>query len=450
MRTTRRLLAAALGAALLARAAVAADPGPAPAPARQQAAGTQDLTAAVEAIRPSLVTVITTITQEGRDLPSVSTGIIATSDGHILTASSTVAAGTSYHVRLHDATLHPAALHATDAVTGLAMLKIAQPPAGLVPARLADSSALRVGQWVIAAGNQFGIETDTLPGYSVGIIGGLNVSVPFNEGRHHNLIRTDAPTNAGCVGGPLVDALGRVVAINTAICSSTGTWQGVGYAIPSNDVAAALPKLIAGTTTRRGWLGLQIASEKPLVIGSVLPDTPADKAGLRQGDTLLAFDNAPIDTALQLIDIVAATPPGTTVTLAIERDGAAQNIPVTIAPRPADIGNHYPPANNNPPDHPAPPTGDGEPRSALPDDIRRELEDAARNFSTVLQKSCDRLRDPATLDQVKHLCETIPGVQLRIQTSPGPDDLTQENLHLRQRIAELEAQLKHQQPAPGQ
>jgi serine protease Do len=265
------------------------------------------------------------------------TGMIATADGYILTNNHVVGGAQELEVRLPDNRTLRARVVGTDPKTDLAVLKV--DAVGLHPVRMGDSDDLKVGQWVMAAGNPFGLTSS----FSAGIIsatGRSNVGVADYE----DFIQTDAAINPGNSGGPLVDLHGDVVGINTAIFSQTGGSMGIGFAIPSNMAHSVMTSLIAHGHVVRGWLGVEIqnlnhglagsfgySSTKGALVSSVTSGGPADRAGMKSGDIITRFDGHEVDDVAKLRDRVADTEPGHRADVEVYRDGHPLTLHVAIS-----------------------------------------------------------------------------------------------------------------------
>ena len=207
----------------------------------------------------------------------------------------------------------------------------------MVPA-FADSSQLEVGEWVVAIGNPFGL-SNTL---TVGVVSAKGrTSIGIND--YEDFIQTDAAINPGNSGGPLVDLDGKVVGINTAIFSRSGGYMGVGFAIPSNLVSEITNQLIKSGKVTRGFLGIVIQQITPdlaksfnvkpgqgIIVSQVSEDSPAKKAGLRQGDVIISFRGKPVKEVGQFRNLVALIPPGSHEEFLILRDGKKMKLNITI------------------------------------------------------------------------------------------------------------------------
>jgi serine protease Do len=264
-------------------------------------------------------------------------GVIVSEDGYILTNNHVVGDADEVTVTLSDKRQFSAEIIGTDKSTDLAVLKINA--SDLKPAPLGDSEELDVGEWVVAMGSPFGLEQTVTAGI-VSATSRANVGITDYE----DFIQTDAAINPGNSGGPLVNLKGEVVGINTAIATRNGGYMGVGFAIPSQMARYVLDGIIADGHVTRGWLGAVIQnlnhelaesfgydSIEGVLIGDVVADGPADRAGLKPGDIVLRFNGQAVQTANELQNAVAATEPETKAELEIFRDGDRTTITVQIA-----------------------------------------------------------------------------------------------------------------------
>ena len=265
------------------------------------------------------------------------TGFVVSTDGVILTNNHVVEGADEVTVRFDDEREVAAEVVGTDPKTDLAVLRI-ESDADLVAAPLGDSDALRVGEWVIAAGNPFGLSSS----FTAGIIsakGRANMGITDYE----DFIQTDAAINPGNSGGPLLNLRGEVVGINTAILSRSGGSMGVGFAIPVNMARDIMTSLLEEGRVVRGWLGVAIQRLDPdlaasfgyegdvgILVADVNDNTPARRAGLRSGDIIVAYDGDPVESFERFRADVAGTRPGTEVTMEIYRDGSFEKLEVEI------------------------------------------------------------------------------------------------------------------------
>jgi serine protease Do len=285
------------------------------------------------------------IPQERRER-SLGSGVIVTADGYLLTNNHVVEGADEIKVLLSDGrTVHDAKLIGTDPQTDIAVLKIER-AADLPAIPLADSDALEVGDLVIAIGNPFGVgQTVTSGIVSATGRGGMGIL------DYEDFIQTDASINPGNSGGALVDAAGRLVGINTAILSRSGSSSGVGFAVPVNLARYVLERIVADGKVTRGQLGVMIQpitpelakefnlpAAKGALVGEVTRRSPAERAGIKDGDVIVEFDGRPVEDSRHLRLLVAQTPPGTTVRLKIVRDGQEQTLTAKLEEAPATGG----------------------------------------------------------------------------------------------------------------
>ena len=273
--------------------------------------------------------------QKGYKQQSLGTGFIIDKNGYILTNNHVVEQADGITVKLSDNTEFEAKIVGRDPKTDLALIKI-EVNSELSALQFGDSDALEIGDWVIAIGNPFGLGHTVTAGI---------VSAKFRRigaGSYDNFIQTDASINPGNSGGPLLNVKGEVVGINTAIFSKTGGSVGIGFAIPINMVNNLLPQLKEGKIIR-GWLGVSIQKITPEIknklglksiegalVGDVVSNSPAEKAGIERGDVIVSFDSKEIKEVDDLPYIVASTPTDSVVDLKLIRNGKEKTIKVTI------------------------------------------------------------------------------------------------------------------------
>ena len=327
-----------------------------PQPAFAQQACTESLASLYERVSPSVVSIqVTKINKakpQRRFETVVGSGVVIERDGHLLTNAHVVDGAASLSITLDSGTRTPARVLGMDTVTDLALLRI-ETPSPLPAARLGDSSALHVGDEVVAIGNPMGLEQTM----TRGIVSGLNRILPGLA--EQPMIQTDAPINPGNSGGPLVDRCGAVVGINTFISEEANS---IGFALPINAGKAILRDLRETGRVIRPWLGLQgreIDSQVtsilrlPLspgyLIEIVFDGSPAERAGVRGGslsvvvqgeeylvggDILTAIEGTPIRTHQDYLAKTKALKPGQRTRITILRDGQRRELSLTVGERP--------------------------------------------------------------------------------------------------------------------
>lgn len=260
-----------------------------------------------------------------RRISSVGSGFIIDAGGLIVTNNHVVAGAEQIAVTLNNGETLKARLVGRDEKADLALLKV-QPRKPLPAAHFGDSNRTRVGDWVIAIGNPFGLGSTV----TAGIVSARNRDI--DAGPYDDFIQTDAPINKGNSGGPLFDMDGNVVGINSAIFSPTGGSVGIGFAIPSNMARDIVGQLRAFGRVRRGWVGINIQPAPgggARVVG-VNGGGPAAKAGIRNGDVIVGFDGKRISDSRALARLAAAAPVGKTVAVDIRRGNARFTARLTV------------------------------------------------------------------------------------------------------------------------
>jgi serine protease Do len=274
-----------------------------------------------------------------QEVVGAGSGFIVDPAGFIASNNHVVGNASRVVVALQDGTELPARIIGTDEATDLAVLKV-ESRTSLPAVPWGNSSALRVGQWVLAAGNPFRLGGSV----TVGIVSarGREIGVgPFDD-----FIQTDAAVNPGNSGGPLFNTAGEVIGINTAIYSPTGAYAGISFATPSDIARPVIDALLHGGRVERGWLGVSVrdqpgepgsAGPRGVLVAAVERGSPAARAGLRIGDTVVALNGERVESSRTLVRGVAAVPPGQTVTLTVMRDGRAIELPIQVGRRPARL-----------------------------------------------------------------------------------------------------------------
>lgn len=277
---------------------------------------------------------------------SLGSGFFVSPDGYIVTNFHVVNGADVIKVTMDDqngkSRNMTAKLIGSDEETDLALLKV-DGEKNLPYLEFGNSNDMKVGEWVLAIGNPFGLDHTV----TAGIVSAMGRNI--HSGPFDNFLQTDASINPGNSGGPLLNMAGQVIGINTAIIVSG---QGIGFAIPSDMAARIIDQIKDGKKISRGWIGVTIQdvdenTSKALgmddsagaLIGSVIAGEPAEKAGLKDGDVILAVDDKSIENSSALLRAIADKAPGSTAVLTVFRDGKTMNITVTLGERkPGAIG----------------------------------------------------------------------------------------------------------------
>ncbi|MBI3320579.1 MAG: Do family serine endopeptidase [Candidatus Omnitrophica bacterium] len=285
-------------------------------------------------------------------------GVIIDQRGFVLTNEHVVADATKITVTLADGREFAGEVKGKDPRTDLAVIKINAKDFPM--ARLGDSDALQTGQWAIALGNPFGLVgygsaqqvLGPEPTLTVGVISALHRRLPRptrSDRDYSDLIQTDAAINPGNSGGPLVNVQGEIIGINVAILTSSRGNEGVGFAIPINKAKVVLNELIEGRKILYGWLGVQIqditqdvaeyytlSDRQGVLVYQVLSGSPAQKAGMKDGDIIKGFGGKPIKNSRELVDAVSQTKVGTRAPIDVLREGKRLTMTVEIGERPTE------------------------------------------------------------------------------------------------------------------
>ncbi|GAB4341375.1 MAG: serine protease HtrA [Desulfobulbaceae bacterium] len=271
-------------------------------------------------------------------------GFIISADGYILTNNHVVEGADKITVRLDDEREFKAEVVGTDPQSDVALIKIDGNKLPALP--LGDSDRLEVGEWVIAIGSPFELNQTV----TVGVVSAKGRS-RIGISDYENFIQTDAAINPGNSGGPLLNIRGEVVGMNTAIFSRSGGYMGIGFAIPVNMIKAIQEQLRKHGKVTRGWLGVviqditeelaksfELDTTKGVLISEVSEDSPAAKAGIKQGDVITKLNGSEIKDVTELRNKVALILPGTKVKVELIRDGKKKTVTVTIGEQPEDFG----------------------------------------------------------------------------------------------------------------
>ena len=281
----------------------------------------------------------------GMKTHALGSGFVISKDGLILTNNHVIEKATEIKVKIESGKEYDAKVVGRDPKTDLGLIKVKPDSDFPKPLRLGDSDTIRVGDWVMAVGNPFGLGQTV----TTGIISAKGRII--GAGPYDDFLQTDAAINPGNSGGPLFDMKGEVIGINTAIIAQG---QNIGFTIPINLAKELLPQLKAGKIVR-GWLGVMIQDVTPdlsksfglketkgVLISDVTEGSPAAKAGLKRGDVVKGFDGHEVENAHTLSRLVAATQPNSKAKLDIIRDGKEKTIEVTIGTMPQKVEGQLP------------------------------------------------------------------------------------------------------------
>lgn len=267
---------------------------------------------------------------------SLGSGFIIDGNGYIITNNHVVDKAESISITLSDNTKTEARVIGKDPKTDLALIKI-ETKRPLNAVKFGDSDKIRVGDWVLAIGNPFGLGSSV----TAGIVSAKSRDI--ESGPYDSFIQTDASINQGNSGGPMFNLQGEVIGISSAIFSTTGASQGVGFAIPANLAGWVISQLKEHGEVKRGWIGIKIQPNTPeiadslgisanqgVVVSGVTEQGPAQKAGLQAGDIVLSFNRQPIDNTKNLSRLIAETKIGTPAPIEIWRSGQKQTLTIPI------------------------------------------------------------------------------------------------------------------------
>jgi putative serine protease PepD len=308
----------------------------------QSKVGNTSIAKAAAAIAPSVVTITNTTSQGG----DTGTGIIVSSDGEIITNNHVVEGSTDLKVRLAGATdAVQAKVLSTDPGNDLALIKLVNAK-DLTAATFADPASIAVGDTVVAVG--YALALDGGPSVTSGIVSATNRTLTDSDGALDGLIQTDAAISSGNSGGPLINLNGQVIGINTAVYNSDGqtSANNIGFAIGVAEVQRVVKILrndaaggSATTARTQGYLGIALGDRTDggsgAVITEVQADSPAEKAGLKVKDIVVAINGTTVTGQGSLIAVIRDASPGDKVTLTIDRDGVKKTLSATLVARPA-------------------------------------------------------------------------------------------------------------------
>jgi serine protease Do len=281
--------------------------------------------------------------QEHR-IEGLGSGVIVSEDGYVITNNHVIADVDKIKITLSVGKTYDGKLVGRDPRTDIAVIKIDEK--GLPAVKLADSDKIKVGQWVVAIGNPFSKSLSHT--VTAGILSGMSRS-QLGFDTDVDFLQTDAAINPGNSGGALVNMKGELVGINTAILSSSGGYQGIGFAIPSNTAKNIMEQLIKSGKVIRGYVGismqdvdeqlaraLNLKGSKGALVAQVVKDSPAEKAGLKQGDVIIKVDGKDVEGISNVRKIITSKKPGTEVVFVVIRDGKENNISVTLGEAPTE------------------------------------------------------------------------------------------------------------------
>ncbi len=272
--------------------------------------------------------------QQGGTQTAAGTGFVVDKQGHIVTNQHVVDGANSIEVAFADGSKTSAKVVGEDPSNDVAVIQVDVDQSKLKPLAWADSSKVNVGDSVYAIGSPYGLEGS----FTGGIVSALGRSISSpNNYTISGAIQTDAPINHGNSGGPLLNSSGQVIGINSQIESDSGDNSGVGFAISANNAKSVAAQIIAGDTVKHPYLGVQLsdAAEGGATVGTLSQDSPAGDAGLKKGDTIVAVDNQPVDTADDVVGAVQNHKPGDKLAITVRRGGDEKTVTVTLGDRPS-------------------------------------------------------------------------------------------------------------------
>jgi 2-alkenal reductase len=313
-------------------------------------------------VSPGVVSINVLVSSAGQSGQSAGSGFVFDESGHIVTNNHVVENGNLVVVIFEDGSQARADIVGTDPYSDLAVIKVEQLPDSATPLPIGDSNTIVTGDWVVAIGNPFGLNSSM----SLGIVSAVGRTIPAgNSFSIPEAIQTDAAINPGNSGGPLLNLQGQVIGVNAQIASGgTMANAGVGFSIPANTVRRVVPTLIQAGSFQWPWLGIEGTSvnlfiaqannspvERGAYIVRVIPGGPAEQAGLRGGanlvgidgvnipaggDLIIAADGETINDYSELLAVIASREPGTSLDLTILRNGEERQVIVTLGPRPTN------------------------------------------------------------------------------------------------------------------
>ncbi|HEV7416992.1 MAG TPA: Do family serine endopeptidase, partial [Tianweitania sediminis] len=270
-------------------------------------------------------------------------GFFISEDGFLVTNNHVVEGGEGFSVRMDDGTELDAKLIGTDPRTDLAVLKVDDSTRKFTYVDFADDMKVRVGDWVVAVGNPFGLGGTV----TAGIVSARGRDI--GAGPYDDFLQIDAAVNRGNSGGPAFNINGEVVGVNTAIFSPSGGNVGIAFAIPASTAKDVVSTLMTGKSVQRGWLGVQIQPVSPeiaeslglkdargAIVASAQSDSPAAEAGIEEGDVITAVDGQSVSSPRELARVIGSDRPGTAVEIDLWRNGKAEQITVKLGELPEE------------------------------------------------------------------------------------------------------------------
>lgn len=271
---------------------------------------------------------------------ALGSGVVVDKAGYILTNNHVVDKADIIKVKFAgDSTDYAAKVVGVDAQTDLAVIRV-EGKHDVTPAKIGNSDAVQVGDWAMAIGSPFGFQATV----TAGIISAKERDIPGDTTQYQHFLQTDAAINPGNSGGPLLNMRGEVIGINTAIASQSGGYQGIGFALPINTAAVVYNQIIKTGKMTRGSIGVTFSAvdttnaallraakvSEGVFVQSVQAGGPAEKAGIKEQDIIVAVNGKPVRNGNQLVDIVSVTPVGTPLDLTVVRDGKRENFKVVV------------------------------------------------------------------------------------------------------------------------
>ena len=298
-----------------------------------------------QVVRPSVFDFFAVPRAYEREVQGIGSGFIISSDGLVITNQHVTEGAAEIIVTTRDGTDYSAELLGEDPLTDIAVLRIdADDPPTVA---IGSSQDLAIGEWVVAFGNPFAyLLGNSEPTVTAGVVSAVNRNLlPSQDqtGIYVNMIQTDAPINPGNSGGPLANALGEIVGVNSSILTQSGGSVGIGFAIPIERALRVARELTAHGTVRRAWVGLEVAGADDLRewkelgglrVTRVVPDSPADLAGLDAGDVLLTASTRPMHTFLDWESVKLDVSPGDTLSISVRRGNDQRRVNLTVEPLP--------------------------------------------------------------------------------------------------------------------